>query len=420
MMGSTVPSVSDATSYTDQAFQDAPFDYFNRMREAAPVHWNSRHRAWVITRFEDVRAWLRDPRMSVDRVRPYFERRVPDAQQNEMRATFELLGRWLPFLDPPRHTDLRRVIQNAFTPKVIRSQSEQIEEIVSSSVQKAIRKVESGPIDMVSELAQRIPAQVMTRMLHLRDDDYTKIHEWTEGLSLFIAGAVEEADRNARIHDGVQQMASYVERVIEEEEGSPESDIIASLLAAEDGGLKLTRDEVIATGVLLVFAGYRTTASSIANALRLIVTNPPVWAALKADADLVPSAVEEFMRFEGHSRVLVRWVGEDVAIGGEQLRAGDRVFFLTAAANRDPRQFSDPDKLVLDRAPNPHLGFGFGIHYCLGAPLARMEQQATVRSFVDVFPRVEPTSLGTDWENVLTNRALRRLEVQKTGEFTPQ
>lgn len=411
-----VATITDETAYTSPGIQAEPFAHFNRLREEAPIHWNERHRAWVLTRFADVRQWLRDPRMSVDRVRPYFEKRVPATQKDELRATFELLARWLPFLDPPRHTDLRGVIQNAFTPKVIRSQHEQIKEVVDEVLDDTVSRIrEVGTLDLVPELAQRIPAQVMTRMLHLDGDDYERIHEWTEGLGLFIAGAVDEPDRNARIHDGVSQMASYVDRVITLSGDDPESDIIASLLAAEDGGTRLTRDEVIATGVLLVFAGYRTTASSIANALRLVIERRGVRDALAREPELVPSAVEEFMRFEGHSRVLVRWASEDLEVAGQPISAGDRVFFLTAAANRDPRQFEEPDQLILDRAPNPHLGFGYGIHYCLGAPLARVEQQETIQAFVQRFPPVEVATNGISWEAVVTNRALERLVVTTTS-----
>jgi cytochrome P450 len=404
--------IDPKTSILDPHINQDPFPYFNDLRENEPLHWNERHRAWFVTRYEDVRNGLRDPGLSVDRVGPYFSRRVPDEQKEELRPTFDVLENFLTFLPPPRHTKLRKIVQKAFTPKIVANQSALIDRMTASLAADVAERLRAGQrVDLVTEFARPLPARITAEMVHLDPSDIHLVERWTQDLATFMGGAVGVSDRNDRIRRGVGSMTGYLEEVIANYQGSADGDFVGALLAADDEGAKLTPLEVLSTCVLVVFGGYRTTACSIANAARHLIETPEMADRLRRDDALVDSAVEEFMRYEGHARVVVRWAGPDTVIQGRQVPQGERIFLIIAAANRDPRQFDHPDELILDRAPNPHLGFGTGIHYCLGAPISRIEQRSALRAFLAWIPPVAKAEEDLHWEELLTNRALKRLEV---------
>jgi cytochrome P450 len=404
--------IDPRTSILDPEINQDPFPYFNAIREDQPLHWNERHRAWFVTRYEDVRNGLRDPGLSVDRVGPYFSRRVPDEQKEELRPAFDVLGNFLSFLPPPRHTRLRKIVQKAFTPKIVANQSELIDRVTAGLAASVTERLREGQtVDLVTEFARPLPARITAEMVHLDPSDIQLVEKWTQDLAMFMGGAVEASDRNDRIRRGVSSMTGYLEGVIRNYQGSADGDFVGALLAADDEGVKLTPLEILSTCVLVVFGGYRTTACSIANAARHLIENPDMAERLRQDDALVDSAIEEFMRYEGHARVVVRWAGQDTVIQGQRIPQGDRIFLIIAAANRDPRQFERPDELILDRAPNPHLGFGTGIHYCLGAPISRIEQRSALRAFLSGVPHLSKVEERLYWEELLTNRALKKLEV---------
>lgn len=404
--------IDPSTNILDPDVNYDPFPLFNALREQEPIHWNTRHRAWLVTRFEDVKNALRDPGLSVDRVGPYFERRVPDDQKEELRPTFDILRNFLTFLPQPDHTKLRKIVQKAFTPKIVANQSMLIDKITNKLATDAVDKLRSGrSVDLVTEFARPLPARITAEMVHLDASDADLIEQWTQDLGTFMGGAVQVSNRNERIKRGVQSMTDYLEDVVRNYDGDSEGDFVGALLAADDEGRKLTPLQVLATCVLVVFGGYRTTACSISNAARFLIDDPSIADRLRADDALVDSAIEEFMRFEGHARIVLRWAGPDTVIQGKKIPEGDRMFLVIAAANRDPRQFDRPDELVLDRAPNPHLGFGTGIHYCLGAPISRIEQRSAIRAFLAQMPPLRRVESSLQWEELLTNRALRSLEV---------
>jgi cytochrome P450 len=404
--------IDSNVSVLDPRINTDPFPYFNMLRENDPVHWNERHRAWLVTRFDDVRVGLRDPRLSVDRIRPYIQRRLSDEERERFGSAFTLMESFLPFRDPPDHTRLRRIVQHGFAPKIVKRQSEGIDAVTQQLAERVTAKLRRGEqVDLVTELARPLPATVMARIVHLDAVDSHLIEEWTQNLALFMGGAVNDPDRNEKVYRGVTSMSEHIRAVLDSYDGESDDDVIGALLAAEADGDRLSRDEIVATCILLTFAGYRTTACSATNAIHQLLRRPDLYDALAADHDRIPAAVEEFMRYEGHARIVIRWAKEDFELQGKQIRAGQRVFLVLAAANRDPRQFERPDEIDIAREPNPHLGFGTGIHFCLGAPLARIEIQSIVRSFVSVLPRVEAAEGHRHWEDLLTNRALARLPV---------
>ncbi|MFC9355102.1 cytochrome P450 [Rhodococcus sp. NPDC057014] len=404
--------IKENFSVLDPEINQDPFPYFNALREQDPVHWNTRHRAWFLTRYDDVKAGLRDPRLSVDRIRPYIQRRLSAEEQVTFHDTFSLMESFLPFRDPPHHTRLRKIIQAAFTPAVVAKQADGVEQITKTLTENAVAKLRRGEtVDLVSDYARPLPATVMARMVHLDDVDSHLIDAWTTDLSLFMGGAVDDPERNSKVHRGVSNMAAHIADVLNNYDGD-QTDVVGALLAAEADGDRLTRQEIVATCILMIFAGYRTTACSTANAINQLLGNPALHQQLQADLSLLPAAVEEFMRFEGHARIAIRWAAEEFELHGKTIRPGERVFLVLAAANRDPRQFTDPDRLDIRRHPNQHLGFGMGMHYCLGAPLARIEIASALRSFLSEFPAVTPAGPDRQWEKLLTNRALARLDVR--------
>ncbi|MFC9355127.1 cytochrome P450 [Rhodococcus sp. NPDC057014] len=389
-----------------------PFPFYKELQEQDPVHWSGRHRAWLVTKYEDVRTAFNDPRLSVNRIGPYFDRRVPEEDKERLREAFAILESWLVFTDAPVHTRLRGIVQTAFTPRTVARQSEAIASIVADAARNLRRNAHIGTVDVVRHFARPISATVMAHMLNIDPAHNDRIDRWTDDLAVFMGGDVDATDRNERVAGAVSEMLRFLEETIENYSGDAESSVIGGLIAAENEGEKLTKHELLATCVLLLFGGYRTTACSITNALNLILRHPDIRQRLVDDPELVKPAVDEFMRYEGHARIVPRFATADIELRDRTIRAGERVLLVTAAANRDPDQFPNPDEIVIDRKPNAHLTLGSGIHYCLGGPLSRAEQQSAIRTFLTEFPRARLHSNGpVDWEVRMLTRTPQSLLV---------
>lgn len=351
-----------------------PYPALHALMERDPVHWSDRLGGWVLTRYDHVRNGLRDPKLSADRIRPFIEHLSPD-DRRKLEGLGHNLGLWAVFNDPPKHTRLRGLMNKAFTSRAIANLRPRVEGIVDDLIDRVIDR---GEMDVHADFAYLLPATVIADMLGVPREDVHLLKKWSDELKSFVGGAKATPDKYDRAAAGIAEMTDYFNRFVEDHRRRGRDDVTSGLIDAQEKGDFLSTDELVATCVLLLFAGHETTTHLIANGLYALMRHEDQLRDLtdnRDDAKLVESAVEEMLRWDGPSLSSVRVVAEDHELDGKSFRKGQRVFLMNAAANRDPRVFPDPDRFDVRRADNRHLTFGYGLHFCIGAPLARLEGQ---------------------------------------------
>ena len=401
----------------DPAVRVDPFPLYRRLQDAEPLHWSPVLKSWIITRYDDVKQMALNKDMSPDRLTPFFKT-LPDAQRSILQEVIRYLNLWLVFRDPPEHTRLRRLLQAAFTPRAIEGLRPNIASIVEELLDRLEqRSRDSGRVDLISDFAMLLPALVIMDMLGVPRDKLADIKAWSDDMVVFIGSARGVPDKYERARHGAHQMSSFFRSLIAERRSEPREDFVSALIAARDetgadGQERLSEDELVATCMLILFAGHETTTNLIGNSALMLMRNPEQREKLRARPDLIVSAVEEFLRYDGPSNSLARVVATTHEMHGTTLKEGERVFAMLNAANRDPRQFEDADRLDIERSPNRHLTFGQGIHFCLGATLARNEGQIAINGLLERFPNMRPTEGESEqWMDALIMRGMRRLPV---------
>lgn len=383
-----------------------PHPYFHELRSKAPIYWNEKYRGWIFTRYKDVDTLLSSPDLTAERMKP--PKNMPEELVLDMSTTFQVLSRWLVFQDPPNHTRLRLLLNKAFTPKAVEKMRPFVYELTDYFLDKMDG---SKKVELIKEYTFLIPVFVISHMLGIPKEDRDLIKQWSDDLLLFVFGAVNNPERHERAKNGLQQMVEYLEDVIKSRMKNPKEDLITALVQTKEKEDSLSLEEIISTCTLLVFGGHDTTTNLIANGLYSLMKNPDQFEMLKNDPSLINTAVEELLRYDGPSKSTLRIAKNDFEYEGVQIKKEDRVLLINAAANRDPEVFEDPDKLDITRHPNRHMGFGKGIHYCLGAPLARLEATIAINQIIKRFPNMELERENLDWKPIITARALKELPV---------
>ncbi|MTV26386.1 cytochrome P450 [Nitriliruptoraceae bacterium ZYF776] len=385
------------------------------MREQDPVVYNERYRSWVVTSHEHCAAALRDPAISSDRITPFLETRLarPDVAQ-PIRDTFTVLNGWLVFKDPPDHTRLRRLVNRAFTPRAVEGMRDRVDRLCTELLDAV---APTGRADLIADLAYPLPAIVVAEMLGVPPEDRDRFKRWSDQISALVFGGMEDPDRYERASLGMLELVDYLRWLLARYEDTREDNLMSALLAAREQDDALSEEEVVATCILLLFGGHETTTNLIANGVLALLADPDAAAAVRDGRAAPRETVEELLRFDGPAKSVARIVGSPTELGGHRLSPGARVFLMLASANRDPAVFERPDELVLDRNPNPHLGFGVGIHYCLGAPLARLEAGIAIPQLLRRFGDLRVVDAGSlRWTPVLLTRGLTALPVAFTSE----
>jgi cytochrome P450 len=392
----------------DDVIRD-PFTYYRWLRELDPIHWNARWGGWVLTRYEDVVTVLRDATtFSSDRM-GYLAAELSPEEQAPIFPIFDVLSRWMVFADPPVHTTLRMLMNRQFTPKAVEGYRPTVRKIVDDLIDEL---EPLGQMDLVRDFAYQIPMTVILDLMGTPDLDRTLIKQWSEMLGTFFFIRADEPKRREIATEGVQQLVDYLEPVIEDRaKNMGDDDLISLLLRAEQEG-KISRKDVVATCVLLVFGGHETTMNLIANGSLALIHNPKQWRKLSKHPEIAKSAVEELLRYDGSVKATVRWAKDDFELGGKQIKSGERILLALSAANRDPEQFEDPDSLDLIRSPNHHVAFAHGIHVCIGAPLARLEAQETFAGLTARLPRPQLETDQPEYFRTVVGRALKHLPVR--------
>ncbi|MEU6066474.1 cytochrome P450 [Streptomyces sp. NPDC047082] len=378
---------------------DHPYDVYARLRDSAPVHritGPDGTPAWLVTRYEDVRAALGDERLSLDKTHA-------TAGTYKGFALPPALDANLLNMDPPDHTRIRRLVARAFTPRRV----DHLREPIRRTADRLLDGFgPHGTIDLVAAYAAPLPITVICDLLGVPDEHRLDFRIWTDTL-VAPDPARPEAGREA-----VVAMVGYLTRLLADKRAEPADDLLSDLIAVRDEGDRLTEDELMSLAFLILFAGYENTVQLIGNAVLALLRHPEQLAALRKDPAQLPSAVEEFARYEGPALFAIRrFPTEDVTIGGVTVPAGETVWVSLSAANRDPARFPDPDRLDLGRDASGHLALGHGIHYCLGAPLARAETEIAVGALLERFPDLALADEELRWRPSLRARGLLALPV---------
>jgi cytochrome P450 len=389
-----------------------PYTAFAKLRAGDPVHWSPVLRGWVLTRYADVRAALFDPKLSADRITP-FAASLPPARREQLSGLERLLSRWTVFVDPPAHTRLRGLINKAFTPRAIASLRGMIRETVDRLIDDftaGIAPGGEGRADLIAAFSYPLPALVIARILGVPDDDIRLFKDWSDDLAAFVGSAQATPDKYDRAARGAAEMDAYFRAIVRQRRSmTHQADVIGALIAAEEAGKTLTEDELVATAVFVLFAGHETTANLIGNGMIALIDQPDAMALFRAQPDIAETAVEELLRIDSPAASVTRVARTDMVLGGKSIRAGDRLFLMINAANRDPAMFPDPDRLKLDRDPNPHIAFGYGPHYCVGAPLARLEGQIAFGRLLERLADIRIADGSLDWSDNLVLRGVKKL-----------
>jgi len=387
-----------------------PFPTFRRLREADPVHWSPRLKSWVLTRYDDCKAVCLDKEMSSDRLRPFFAA-LPGEEAARIGRIVRYLTHWMVFRDPPEHTRLRRLASKVFHLQSMNAMRPAAEDLVAWLLGRIGGRRE---IDFVAEFAGPLPALVIMAMLGVPREDLAKVKRMSDEMALFIGSSRMSGEKYDIAERATKEMAGFFLELIRDRQREARDDLLSQLVALEDEGDRLTEDELVATCILLLFAGHETTTNHIANGLLSLLRFPDQLQALREDPALAPRAIEELLRYDGPSGAQVRIVKGAQALRGKQLRPGDRVFMMLNAANRDPEVYEQPDRLWLGRGGPAHLTFGFGMHICLGFPLARMEGQvalpAVARHWKDIALAVPEERLP--WLNSMVFRGMTSLPLR--------
>nr|WP_296067269.1 cytochrome P450 [uncultured Actinoplanes sp.] len=381
---------------TQDSFQADPHPVYAQWRRAEPVRrvtmGNGRD-AWLVTRYEDARQALTDPRLS--------KQPASGEPQDDVGAA---LSRHMLAADPPDHTRLRRLVSAAFTARRIELLRPRIEELTDELLDAMSRH---DRVDFLDAFAFPLPIQVICELLGVPSEDRDKFREWSTAL---VSGAIG----GMALAEARRAIVEYIRKLIAERRTGPGDDLISGLIAVRDAEDRLSEDELTSMVFLLLIAGHETTVNLLGNGTYLLLSERDRWERLRAERELLPSAIEEFLRYEGPVETATfRFAAEDLEIGGRPIAAGDPVFVVLLSANRDDH-FPYGDQLLLDRTPNPHLAFGHGIHYCLGAPLARLEAAIAFDRLLTRFPALELdiTDEPLGWRPGLLIRGLQKLPVR--------
>jgi cytochrome P450 len=371
------------------------------------MYWSEQVDAWVLTGYAVAVTILRDPRVSSNR---HAEARtqLPEAAREQGRALREHLSLMMGNSDPPNHTRLRSLVNKAFTPRVVEAMSARIQSLADQLLD-AVRG--AGQIDVIHDFAYPLPIIVISELLGIPAEDRIQFKRWSDDFISFIAAGRPSVDRAQQAQQSLLAMADYFRVIVAHRRRHPQSDLISSLIAAEEHGKRLSEGELLAMCNSLLAGGHETTTNLFGNGLLALLRHPDQLRELRQNPALIAGAVEELLRYDSPVQKLERFATQDLELGGHHIRAGQRLWTMLGAANRDPAQFPNPDCLDLRRQPNPHLAFAHGIHFCVGAPLARLEAQIGFATLLSRFPKLELADSVVRWRAILAHRGLESLPV---------
>ncbi len=382
-----------------------PYPLYHRLRSERPVHWDPFLHSWVVTRYVDVVRVLHH--FSADRTP------TPDQLTakglSELNPIAQVMVRQMLFMDAPDHTRLRALAQAAFTCGRVERLRSHIQEIADGLLSKVIA---SGRMDVISDFASPLPAIVTAEMLGVPTKDHAQLKAWSADFAEMLGNFQHNPGRIARVLESVEAMTSYFRSAMREQREHPRDGLITAMMNAEVNGARLTEEEIVANIIVTMVGGQETTTNLIGNGILSLLCNPHQLEKLRNDSSLIPSGIEELLRYESPSQHTARIAPDNVEMGGQRIKKGQAVVAVMAAANRDPERFPDPDRLDVERKDNRHVAFGWAAHFCFGAPLARLEGQISFETILRRLPNLAlDASKPVVWRHNLGLRGLNALHV---------
>jgi cytochrome P450 len=387
-----------------------PYPLYHRLREADPVQWDPAMSRWVVTRYADVMAVSRDARFSSARGQRHDA--LPAHVRERLAAVGHAYTRQLLYLDPPDHTRLRKLVGAAFTPRVVATMRARVAAVVEEVLAEPRR---AGRMDLIAAVSYPLPMIVIAELLGVPATDRDQFAFWAEGLGVLVNGMPLPEAELVNAFERVAALMEYLRGIVARHRVTPAQDLLQALIDAEDAGDVLTEDELLFNAALLLTAGYGTTAHLLGNGLLALLRHREQLERLRADPALLPGAVMELLRYDGPIQAMGRVAAEDVTVAGKQIARGERVLLVLGAANHDPARFPEPDRLDVTRDCGQHVAFGHGPHYCVGAPLARLEAELAFGALL----RLEDLRLEVEepvWRVDVVSRGLVALPIA----FRPQ
>jgi len=362
-----------------------PYPLYDQVRTHDPVHWNQADNTWYVMRYADLMTIIRDDRLSSER----FKTMVMSLSEEEKKRYspfIESVLSWILMSDPPAHTRIRSLVNKAFTPRMIENMRTRIQILVDGMLDKVQG---NGRMDVIADLAVPLPGIVISDMLGVPEEGQPQFKKWSNDIARGLEGfdgpvsAIERLDMGQK---SLLELSDYFRGIIKNLKEQPKDNLLNSLVEVEEAGDRLTEQELVANCVMIMFAGSETTTNLIGNGILALLQNPEQKQLLQEDSGLIGSAVEELLRFDPLIQKTRRTAKVDIDLGGKTIRAGDLIAMCYGSANRDPEQFEEPNRLDITRVDNRHASFAQGIHYCLGAALARIEGQIAIGTLLSRMP----------------------------------
>ena len=397
----------------DPKFNANPYPTYHRLRNEDPVHRYFVGGDWIVTRYADVKAVLKsgfvrtdDRPKSIQERNKYFLHK-----ENNLDTLAYTTSRFLFYMNPPDHTRLRALVVKGFSSVVVERMRPHIQEIVDELLNKVRHK---GSMDIVAELASPLSVSVISKLLGIPKEAQQQLHQWTNVLSRILDPLVSLKEYEA-MNQATEEIQEYLRTLIADREKDPQEDLISNLIAAKEESDRLSQKELLAICTLLFGAGEETTGNTIGNGMLALLQHPNQMEQLKREPTMIQSAVEEVIRYDSAIQMLTRIATDNIEIGNQTIKAGEKIVLCLGAANRDPAQFPNPDELNINREQNQHVAFADSIHYCLGATLARLETQIAINTLIQTFPNLKLASNKQEWKKSIVIRGLKSLSVSFTN-----
>jgi len=393
----------------DSDFISNPYRAYSYLRATAPLHWIEQFRngAWVVTRYADVLAGLHDPRLSSQRSHN-LTAALPSGAQREFETFNRIFSKWMLFLDPPEHSRIRKLLNKEFTPNMIQQMRPRIQQVVNSLLDDAAGKSE---IEFMAEFANPLPVRVIAEMLGIPAADQRAFQIWSDDLASFFGNATSPVETARRAQNSLIRLTEYFRDLLPERRAHKGDDLVSLLLRVEEEGEMLSGEELLAQCTLLLVAGHETTRNLLGNGLLALLQHSDQFAKLKESPALINSAVREFARFDSPVQFSGRAATEDFTWHDQEIKKGQTVILLLAAANRDPEKFSEPERLDISRDEGMPLSFGHGTHFCIGAALAYTEAEIAFTTLLERTADLKPLDDVPAWRSNLSFRGLSRLPI---------
>jgi cytochrome P450 len=400
---------------TDPRVRIDPYAFYRVLRSEDPVHWSRGLNAWLVTRYSDAVEVLRNPEQYSNRGRASsLAARLPESSRALLSPLIESMDRRLVQIDPPDHTRIRSLVNRSFLPRILELIRPRVAAVANALLDRAPL---SEPFDVVEHYAFQLPIIVICELLGVDPQDRFRLKQWGDCFAAFLGVSGELEQSAMRALQATREFEAYIKPVIAERRRAPRDDLITLLIRTGHETGNLSDEELVANCIHLITASHETTSFLIGNSVYALLRNPVALQRLRSAPELMPSAVEEFLRYDSPIQKVRRVAVADVSLGDKQIRRGDYVMPLVGAANRDPEHFPDPDALDIERKDNKHLAFGFGIHFCLGAFLARIEGQIALETFLQRLPDIRLHE-QPQWKDSIRFRNLKSLWVRAAAHET--